>query len=100
MTFSDVPSHRYDGIRRLTYVYGGACCPIIQRVVGRPEFQLASNFLALVYRQALIWLGVFYSPLLPLVGVICDIIILYIKSTSLNFCLEPPIRIYRASRSE
>ncbi|XP_071033917.1 transmembrane channel-like protein 1 isoform X1 [Parasteatoda tepidariorum] len=69
------------------------------QMVGRQVFDLPNQVLSLVYSQTLCWLGMVYSPLIPLITVIKFIILFYIKRVLvLKFCTPPPIP-YKASRS-
>jgi len=50
-------------------------------------FDTVKKILELSFAQALIWFGVFFSPLLPLVGVVRCFILFYVQSWSTNtFC--------------
>ena len=63
-------------------------------------FSVALNVLSCIYRQALVWTGVFFSPLLPLVGMITSYLIVLIKDACMHAFLVPPSRVFRASTSK
>ncbi|XP_063703649.1 transmembrane channel-like protein 7 [Culicoides brevitarsis] len=64
-----------------------------------PPFNISHACLKLVFSQTLTWLGVLYSPLLPLVLVIKMAIIFYIKKyTLIKFC-KPPQKLWRSSQT-
>ncbi|TPX31906.1 hypothetical protein SmJEL517_g04855 [Synchytrium microbalum] len=71
---------------------------IYNRVWGRWEFDLPSNTLELVYRQALIWVGSIYSPVVPLLGVVTCLILFYAKYYTLLYFGEPPKMIHNSSK--
>ncbi|KAG9468691.1 hypothetical protein GDO78_022140, partial [Eleutherodactylus coqui] len=53
-------------------------CRVI-RWLGKEKFQLSQNVLDTVYSQTLVWGGMFYAPLLPLLNLIFFFITFYIK---------------------
>ncbi|KAM9305535.1 transmembrane channel-like protein 5 [Gastrophryne carolinensis] len=64
---------------------------------GKPEFDIARNVLDLIYAQTLAWIGIFFSPLLPIIQMIKIFIIFYVKRVSLMMNCTPPRRAWRAS---
>jgi hypothetical protein len=58
----------------LFYKVQSCCC---QKIVGdhldsgRPDFELAEEYLELLYRQYIVYLGFPFVPVLPFVGIIC-----------------------------
>lgn len=72
--------------------------PFFDRLA-HPEFNLVGNTLDLVYSQSICWLGMFYSPILPIATVIKCLIVFYVKYLSLLLYSSPPSRLYGASSS-
>ena len=60
---------------------------------------MASEVLDVIYGQSLVWLGLFFSPLLAAVGFIKLIIVFYFRYVTARMCKVPPQRVFRASRS-
>lgn len=52
---------------------------LLSRLLGKQQFLLAFNVLDLVYLQSVFWVGVYYCPLLPLIGVVTLIFKFYIQ---------------------
>ncbi|XP_071961220.1 transmembrane channel-like protein 7 [Antedon mediterranea] len=71
----------------------------IAKALGQMEFEIPKNVLAIVYSQAICWVGSFYSPLLPSICLLKCIIFFYLKKWSLLYNMIPSNRPYRASRS-
>ncbi|RUS81072.1 hypothetical protein EGW08_011158 [Elysia chlorotica] len=69
------------------------------RSIERAEFATGRHTLELVYSQSLCWLGLFYSPLLPVVVILKLIIIFYIKRFSVVQNCRPSLKPWRASRT-
>ncbi|XP_069590234.1 transmembrane channel-like protein 5 [Ranitomeya imitator] len=67
------------------------------KTLGVPEFDIARNVLDLIYAQTLAWIGIFFSPLLPILQMIKLFIIFYVKKVSLMMNCIPPRRAWRAS---
>ncbi|XP_063286399.1 transmembrane channel-like protein 5 [Pelobates fuscus] len=75
-------------------IIGTHCC----KKLGKPEFDIARNVLDLIYAQTLAWIGIFFSPLLPLIQMTKLFIIFYLKRVSLMVNCIPPRRAWRASQ--
>ncbi|XP_013408571.1 transmembrane channel-like protein 6 [Lingula anatina] len=71
------------------------CC----KSLGHPEFNIGRNTLNLIYSQALVWLGSFYSPLLPVIQLIKLFITFYVKRVSVIQNCVPSLKPWRAARA-
>jgi ABC-type transport system involved in Fe-S cluster assembly fused permease/ATPase subunit len=47
--------------------------------MGKGNFNIAKSILDLIYTQALLWLGFFYSPFLPFVILVTSFMLFYVK---------------------
>ncbi|XP_053370217.1 transmembrane channel-like protein 5 [Clarias gariepinus] len=68
--------------------------------LGVPEFDIATNVLNLIYAQTLAWIGIYFSPLLPIIQVIKLLIIFYLKRVSLSMNCQPPRQSGRAAQMQ
>lgn len=59
----------------------------LARLSGKQRFLIPFNVLDLVYSQTVSWVGVYYCPLLPLIGTVTLMATYYIKKVSLCFAL-------------
>lgn len=65
---------------------------------GIPEFDVARNVLEIIYAQTLAWIGIYFSPLLPVIQILKFFILFYIKKVSLMQNCQPPHRTGRAAQ--
>lgn len=72
---------------------------LVARLFGKQQFLIPFNVLDLVYVQTVSWVGMYYCPLLPLIGTATLIATLYIKKFTLLRCCEAEQRMFRASSS-
>ncbi|KAI0214596.1 Transmembrane channel-like protein 3 [Lamellibrachia satsuma] len=63
------------------------------------EFKVAENLLYLMNNQAMVWLGTFFSPGLPVFNVFKLVVLMYVRSWAVIVCNIPPEGVFRASRS-
>ncbi|XP_017321089.1 transmembrane channel-like protein 7 [Ictalurus punctatus] len=75
------------------------CSCKLAQWVGRQEFVVASNVLALVYSQTVVWCGALFCPILPLINTIKFIIIFYCKKVTLFQNCRPAVRTFRSTSS-
>ncbi|XP_062930591.1 transmembrane channel-like protein 7 isoform X1 [Mobula hypostoma] len=72
----------------------------LPKILQRPPFIITENILNIVNGQTIVWIGMFYSPLLPVFNAIKCIITFYMRKHSLyNYC-RPARRLFRASSSK
>ncbi|TKS69094.1 Transmembrane channel-like protein 7 [Collichthys lucidus] len=68
-------------------------------VLGKQRFLIPFNVLDLVYSQTVSWVGVYYCPLLPLIGTVTLIATFYIQKFVVMRCCVAEQRMFRASSS-
>ncbi|XP_078509987.1 transmembrane channel-like protein 8 isoform X1 [Lissotriton helveticus] len=67
---------------------------------GKGEFDVSVNILDIVDEQTVVWIGLFYAPLLPLINSIFLFITFYIKKYMLFSLCKPSKTLFRASSSK
>ncbi|XP_051888995.1 transmembrane channel-like protein 7 isoform X2 [Pristis pectinata] len=72
----------------------------LPKILQKPHFIIPENVLNIVNGQTIVWVGMFYSPLLPLLNAIKCIITFYMKKHSLYYYCRPARRLFRASSSK
>ncbi|XP_007570216.1 transmembrane channel-like protein 7 [Poecilia latipinna] len=72
---------------------------LLVRLCGRQRFLIPFKVLDLVYIQTVFWVGVYYCPLLPMIGVVSLLVIFYIQKFGVLRCCEAEQRMFRASSS-
>ncbi|XP_066538396.1 transmembrane channel-like protein 4 [Hoplias malabaricus] len=75
------------------------CSCKLAQWVGRQEFLVPPNVLALVYGQTVVWTGALFCPLLPLINTVKFIIIFYCKKVTLFQNCRPALRTFRSTSS-
>ncbi|MEQ2288050.1 hypothetical protein AMECASPLE_019008, partial [Ameca splendens] len=70
----------------------------LQPRLGVPEFDVARNVLEIIYAQTLAWIGIYFSPLLPVIQILKFFILFYLKKVSLTRNCQPPQRSGRAAQ--
>uniref|UniRef100_A0A4W5QVW8 Transmembrane channel-like protein n=1 Tax=Hucho hucho TaxID=62062 RepID=A0A4W5QVW8_9TELE len=80
----------------LSNVIGTKCI----QSLGVPEFDVARNVLDLIYAQTLAWIGIYFSPLLPVIQIFKFFILFYLKKVSLTQNCQPPRRAGRAAQMQ
>lgn len=53
--------------------------------VGQPEFNISRGSLGLIFNQSLLWIGLFFSPLLALVLLVKMVVVFHLKVNSYHF---------------
>ncbi|XP_044047327.1 transmembrane channel-like protein 7 isoform X2 [Siniperca chuatsi] len=72
---------------------------LLARLLGKQHFLIPFNVLDLVYSQTVSWVGVYYCPLLPLIGTVTLTAMFYIKKFMVLRCCVAEQRMFRASSS-
>lgn len=84
--------------RRLLYNKFGQTVAVIKKI-GPQEFDLPQSVIDIIYSQTLCWLGMFFSPLIPLMTFLKCFIFFYLRKwTLLKNCAQTE-QTYRTSRS-
>ncbi|XP_016372246.1 transmembrane channel-like protein 7 [Sinocyclocheilus rhinocerous] len=75
------------------------CSCKLTQWVGRQEFLVAPNVLALVYSQTVVWTGALFCPLLPFINTVKFIFFYYCKKITLFQNCQPATRNFRSTTS-
>lgn len=66
--------------------------------IGPPEFDIARNTLGLIYNQTLLFLGFFYSPLLPFIVTLKFAILYYVRQFTVLRNCKPSNKSWKAAQ--
>ncbi|XP_034043417.1 transmembrane channel-like protein 7 isoform X2 [Thalassophryne amazonica] len=72
---------------------------LVARLLGKQHFLIPFNVLDLVHSQTVSWVGVYYCPLLPMIGTVTLVLTVYIKKFTVLHCCVAEQRMFRASSS-
>ena len=73
---------------------------LAELITSPPEFYIAKSVLDLIYAQALVLLGVFFCPFLPLISTVTFFVLFYVKKYSCVWFCSPSSRgLYRSARN-
>ncbi|XP_054460456.1 transmembrane channel-like protein 7 [Anoplopoma fimbria] len=72
---------------------------LLARLSGKQRFLIPFKVLDLVYSQTVSWMGVYYCPLLPLIGTVTLMATFYIQKFTVLRCSVPEQRMFRGSSS-
>uniref|UniRef100_A0A8C4T149 Transmembrane channel-like protein n=1 Tax=Erpetoichthys calabaricus TaxID=27687 RepID=A0A8C4T149_ERPCA len=75
------------------------CSWKLVKLWGYQQFLVPQNILQLIYGQTVVWIGVFFCPLLPLLNTIKFILIFYCKKLTLFRNCRPAEKTFRSARS-
>ncbi|CAD5115815.1 DgyrCDS4755 [Dimorphilus gyrociliatus] len=81
------------------YANGSCCWDLEKKFPEYGEFKLAENILHLIYNQAMIWMGMFFAPLLAVGNLIKIVILFYVRSWAVLVCNIPLERVFKVSKS-
>ena len=69
----------------------------IGKKIGKGTFDIPTSILELIYMQSVLWLGFFFSPLLPAIILLTSFLLFYVKKYSLIWNLEPEKKGFQRS---
>lgn len=76
-----------------------AICVWIWPSLGLPEFNIAYGSLSLVFNQSLLWLGMWFVPLLTPIVAFKMLITFYLKEATLQYFCKPSTKLWRSSQT-
>ncbi|XP_053157241.1 transmembrane channel-like protein 8 isoform X2 [Hemicordylus capensis] len=76
------------------------CSCALAQWLGKEEFLVPHNVLDIVAAQTVIWVGIFFCPLLPLLGGVLIFLTFYMKKYTLFQNCQPSTQLFRASQSK
>lgn len=84
------------------YHFAPSNCGIgrLKEMLGPPQFNIADSYSDVVYLQSVLWLGVFFSPLLAVLGLVAVYVLFFTKYYSSMWGLEAPRTRYRMRTGE
>ncbi|KAL5018333.1 hypothetical protein ScPMuIL_004055 [Solemya velum] len=88
----------YEFPRKLIYDKYNETAKVV-KLFGQQEFDLPQSVIDITYSQTLCWLGMFFSPFIPLITCLKCLIFFYVKKLTLTRNCCPQERPYRTSRS-
>ncbi|XP_059609455.1 transmembrane channel-like protein 5 [Phlebotomus argentipes] len=67
--------------------------------IGAPEFDISQASLSLVFNQTLFFIGLLYSPILPVIVIVKMILMFYIlKAILIKYC-KPPAKLWKSTQT-
>ncbi|XP_030749095.1 transmembrane channel-like protein 7 [Sitophilus oryzae] len=69
------------------------------KFIGEQTFDLPKHVLDVVYTQTLCWIGIFFAPLISILGTVIFFLLFYIKKFACLINCKPSAIVYRSSRS-
>ncbi|XP_064086907.1 transmembrane channel-like protein 2 [Macrobrachium nipponense] len=90
-----------DYIRAVVVRFCNGCCrwDLEKQFPGYPDFKIAENILHLVNNQGMIWMGMFFSPGLPVANILKLLLLLYVRSWAVVTSNVPPEVVFKASNN-
>lgn len=76
-----------------------AICQYVWPPLGLPEFNTAFGSLALVFNQSLLWVGLWFVPLLAPIVAIKMLVTFYLKEATLLYFCKPSTKLWRSSQT-
>lgn len=76
-----------------------ALCVWVWPPIGLPEFDIARGSLGLVFNQSLLWVGLWFAPLLAAIVALKMLITFYLKEATLMYFCKPSTKLWRSSQT-